>query len=120
MAWIYNVITKKFSRNGDYKFSAEYAGSPGYKDNPDDECVKNKGLLPRGNYHITGPIAVHPTAGRYVIRLTPHSGNSMCGREVFLIHGGNGRGTASNGCIILMRGYREKIIESGDKELIVQ
>jgi len=37
-----------------------------------------------------------------------------------LIHGGNGRGTASNGCIILMRGYREKIIESGDKELIVQ
>ena len=58
MAWIYNVITKKFSRNGDYKFSAEYAGSPGYKDNPDDECVKNKGLLPRGNYHITGPIAV--------------------------------------------------------------
>jgi hypothetical protein len=83
MAWIYNVITKKFSRNGDYKFSAEYAGSPGYKDNPDDECVKNKGLLPRGNYHITGPVAVHPTAGRYVIRFNHIAGTACAGVRVF-------------------------------------
>ena len=120
MAWTYNVMAKSFYLNGKFQFRSMYAGAPGYKDDVAFECVKNKGPLPRGRYRMTGPIAHHPTAGKYVIRLTPHSGNSMCGREGFLIHGGNGKGTASNGCIVLHPQDREKIIQSGDKELIVQ
>jgi len=34
MAWDYNVMLRTFKHNGIYKFSARYAGAPGYKDNP--------------------------------------------------------------------------------------
>ncbi|WP_414148387.1 tlde1 domain-containing protein [Erwinia sp. BNK-24-b] len=119
MSWIYNVMSKSFYLNGKFQFNAMYAGAPGYKDDVKFECIKNKGPLPRGKYRITGPIATHPTAGRYVLRLIPYKGNNMCGRDGFLIHGGNGKGTASNGCIVLQPKYREKIIQSGDSELIV-
>lgn len=120
MAWTYNVVLKTFKHNGQYKFRALYAGAPGYKDNPGYECLKDKGPLPRGKYRMAGPIAHHPVAGRYVIRLTPCSGKAMCGRDGFLIHGDNGKGTASHGCIVLHPKHRENIIKSGDKELIVE
>lgn len=120
MAWTYDVMAKSFYRNGKFQFKSMYAGAPGYKDDVTFECVKSKGPLPRGKYYLSGPIVKHPTAGRYVIRLTPHSGNSTCGRDGFLIHGDNGSGTASNGRIVLHPKYREEIIKSGDKELFVK
>lgn len=120
MTWVYDVRKKSFMQNGAYKFSAMYAGAEGYKDNPDLQCEVNKGPLPRGKYSIGGPIAKHPTAGRFFLRLTPYSGNNMCGREGFLIHGDNGHGTASNGCIVLAPNFRKTIADSGDRELIVK
>lgn len=119
MPWVYNIRTKTFKLNGKYMFSSMYAGAPGFKDDPALQCVKNKGPLPRGSYTISDPIAHHPTAGRFVLRLAPHRGNSMCGRSGFLIHGDNGRGTASNGCIVLDRQHRKDLVDSSDKELIV-
>lgn len=119
MSWVYDVRKRSFTWNGKYQFSARYAGAEGYKDNPDFECLKDKGPLPRGKYRIGRPIALHPKAGRYVLRLTPLAGNSMCGWDGFLIHGGNGKGTASNGCIVLEPAFRAFIADSGDTELII-
>ncbi|MFH8136145.1 tlde1 domain-containing protein [Pantoea osteomyelitidis] len=80
----------------------------------------NKGPLPRGKYLISDPITKHPTAGAYVLRLTPHPDNRMCGRSGFLIHGDNKDGTASKGCIVLLRKFRKEIVDSADKELIIR
>lgn len=120
MTWIYDVKKKSFTQNGEFKFTALYAGAEGYKNDPSLECEVNKGPLPRGKYKIGTPIVRHPTAGRFVLRLTPYAGNNMCGRAGFLIHGDNGYGTASNGCIVATFNVRRAISESGDKELIVK
>jgi len=121
MTWVYDVRKKSFTHNGVYKFSAQYAGAPGYTDNPDYECLKDKGPLPRGKYRIVGMPFTHPKAGPYTLRLEPYAENNMCGRDGFLIHGDSIRdpGTASNGCIILLRDYRRKLYISGDREIIV-
>ena len=108
MTWVYDVRKKTFTLNGEYKFNALYAGAEGYKDDPNLECEANKGPLPRGKYKIGFPMASHPTAGRFVLRLTPYAGNNMCGRAGFLIHGDNGHGTASNGCIVASLDARKK------------
>ncbi|MFG6075164.1 tlde1 domain-containing protein [Erwinia sp. OPT-41] len=122
MAWNYNVMLRTFKHNGIYNFSARYAGAPGYKDNPEYECLRDKGPLPRGKYRIVGIPFTHKKAGVFTLRLEPDRGNSMCNREGFLIHGDSKKapGTASNGCIILAPWYRQQIWDSMDKELIVE
>ncbi len=119
MTWVYDVRKRSFTQNGVYKFNALYAGAEGYKNDPVTECLRNKGPLPRGKYRIGSPIARHPKAGRFVLRLTPYAGNNMCGRDGFLIHGDNGQGTASEGCIVTSFEVRREISVSGDKELVV-
>lgn len=122
MAWTYNVMMKTFKRNGEYKFSALYAGAPGYKDNPEYECLRDRGPLPRGKYRITGVPFTHKKAGRFTLRLEPDKGNNMCNRSSFLIHGESQThpGEASNGCIILDPRFRKAIWDSKDKEIIVE
>lgn len=101
-------------------FSSMYAGAAGFRDDPAFQCVKNKGPLPRGSYTMSDPVARHSTAGCFVLRLTSHRGNSMCSRSGFLMHGGNGLGTASNGCAVLEFRYRKILAKSSDRELIVE
>lgn len=122
MTWVYNVKTKKFTLNREYMFEARYAGAPGYKDNPEHECLVNKGPLPRGRYRIVGVPFTHKKAGRYTLRLEPDAHNKMCGRAGFLIHGDSKKdpGTASNGCIVVDFGFRQKIWDSNDKEIIIE
>lgn len=122
MTWVYNVRTKTFTRNGEVRFKAKYAGAVGFKDNPDYECMKNKGPLPRGRYRIVGSPFKHEKAGIYTLRLEPDAHNKMCGRAGFLIHGDSRKdpGTASNGCIVLDFQFRTKIWDSNDKEIIVE
>lgn len=120
MTWIYDVKSKSFTLNGIFQFTAMYAGAEGYKDDSAYECEVNKGTLPRGKYHIGRPLAKHPSAGLFVLRLTPYRDNAMCGRTGFLIHGDNGKGTASNGCIVASLEVRQKIAASGVKELNVK
>ncbi|WP_380180946.1 tlde1 domain-containing protein [Kalamiella sp. sgz302252] len=122
MSWTYNVMLKTFKHNGVYEFRARYAGAPGYKDNPEYECLKEQGPLPRGKYRIVGVPFTHKKAGLFTLRLEPDKNNSMCGRSGFLIHGDSKTkpGTASNGCIVLDPKFRERIWQSGDKELIVE
>jgi len=115
-------MMKTFKHNGEYKFSALYAGAPGYKDNPEYECLRNKGPLPRGRYRIVGVPFTHKNAGLFTLRLEPDKGNNMCGRDGFLIHGDSKKepGKASNGCIVLAQNFRRKIWDSKDKVVIVE
>jgi hypothetical protein len=55
------------------------------------------------------------------MRLEPNQQNEMYGRAGFLIHGDSLEhpGTASLGCIVLGRLYREAIWASGDHQLQV-
>jgi len=104
MPWIYKVNEKKFYLNGKFKFSAQYAGAVGYKNNVEFECIKDKGSLPRGTYRIEHPTNVGIT-GPYFLPLTPLTAANMCHRNSFRIHGDSLRepGTASRGCIIAVR-----------------
>ncbi|WP_222853117.1 tlde1 domain-containing protein [Massilia genomosp. 1] len=102
-----------------YQFGREnagYAGTPLYKNNPEADHIRNGGPLPEGRYMI-GDVTNHK--GPNSIALRPSSENDMHGRSDFLIHGDNGGGTASEGCIILPRDMRESIVNSNVKELRV-
>lgn len=99
---------------------AGYSGSGEHKNNPDSTPIQNLGPLPCGVYHIESPVDT-PSHGPYVLRLRPDPGNEMYGRGGFLIHGDSKKapGTASQGCIILGRAYREAIWKSDDHKLEV-
>ncbi|MFL5142091.1 MAG: tlde1 domain-containing protein [Microvirga sp.] len=97
-----------------------YSGSSahGGKNNPQAQCEADIGPIPRGVYKIGKP-RKGPTP--FSLPLTPDPSNAMCGRSAFLIHGDSiaAPGTASHGCIILARPDRERIAESGVKQLVV-
>ena len=97
-----------------------YSGSSahGGKNNPQAQCEEDIGPIPRGVYKIGKP-RKGPTP--FSLPLTPDPSNAMCGRSAFLIHGDSiaAPGTASHGCIILARPDRERIAESGVKQLVV-
>jgi len=95
-----------------------YSGKvPEGKNNPDKECVRDVGPIPRGSYTI-GKERSKPTP--VTLPLTPDDPN-YCSppRSGFLIHGDNSTGTASVGCIILSRKTREAIRDSDDDRLRV-
>ncbi|WP_312454979.1 tlde1 domain-containing protein [Pseudescherichia sp.] len=121
MAWTYEVRTRNFYLNGIYQFTALYSGAPGYKNDSSQECVADRGPLPRGTYTISEPF-YHPHAKAWTLRLTSSVSNHMCGRGGFLIHGDSVKrpGTASNGCIIASFSDRKKISSSHDHTLIVE
>ena len=109
-----------------------YAGADAGKNNPAMQDVKNLGPLPRGKYTITGPECVGTTFpcpdchgatahrhGPYVLRLHPVDGNEMFGRAGFLVHGDNGHGTASEGCICIGRSFRQQMTSEKYTEIEV-
>lgn len=126
MAWVYVQHTGELWRNG-HRVALGYAGwddgdgvaEPGEGKNlPGAEAIRNVGPLPVGRYTI-GPPMHHPTSGPYTMRLEPDAANDMHGRAGFLIHGDNGQGSASLGCIVLSRAARELISASEDHVLEV-
>lgn len=115
--WAYIIATGEMKR-GTYTAHG-YSGLAECKDQPDLDCVPNRGPIPRGEYRIGPAIAHHPTAGAFVIPLAPMTPEKLYGRKGFLIHGDNADHTASHGCIILPRAAREAIVNSKDKDLRV-
>ena len=91
------------------------------KNNPDMQSVKNVGPIPVGLWKIVGQPYDHKTLGKYVMNLEPVDVPNLYGRDAFRIHGDSvaNPGTASHGCIILARNWRQAIWESGDRELLV-
>lgn len=118
--WVYKVREKALYYNGNF-ISSGYSGAVGFKDNPENECLKDKGPIPRGKYTIGKPFN-HPKTKAYTMRLTPSSSNNMCGRDAFMIHGDSTKkpGTASNGCIILPLSIRKLICAKNDPHLSVE
>lgn len=97
-----------------------YSGAMGYKNDPAMQHIENKGPIPCGRYTIGAPRNT-TTHGPYVLPLTPDENNVMFGRSEFRIHGDSIErpGFASEGCIILPKFARERIWESGDRDLQV-
>lgn len=89
-----------------------YSGSPQGINNPTMEHIRNVGPIPRGRYLIGAPHS-HKRLGPVVMTLFPH-GHAAHGRSGFMIHGDNMNlnRTASQGCIILGRDYRQRIADA--------
>jgi len=125
MTWRYEQKTGRLLHYADDESTAErvaigYSGAGEGKNNPAMQDVQNVGPLPIGQYTIGEPTDTK-THGPYVLHLTPDPANEMYGRSGFLIHGDSvvEPGTASEGCMIFSRTIREKVWDSGDRQLEV-
>ncbi len=112
--WQYNQLTGELIRNGQV-VGTGYSGSRsgGGLNNPAMENVRGVGPIPSGPWRIGSPYD-HDRKGPVTMRLTP-DGHAAHGRTGFLIHGDSlsNPGDASEGCIVLPRGIRETIANSG-------
>lgn len=119
--WIYIQRTGGLYRNSTHSdlVATGYAGTGQGKNNPAYECVQDLGPIPHGNYTIRGPVQ---GPSPYSLPLAAATGNNMCGRSGFFIHGDAiaNPGNASHGCIVLSQPVRRQIWESGDRDLHVQ
>ncbi|WP_223306015.1 tlde1 domain-containing protein [Massilia sp. NR 4-1] len=118
---VYDQSSGKLSavENGvEREIGTGYSGDKDHYNDPNSQNLKNKGPLPVGEYQLTD---TNNHKGPLTISLSPDSENQMFGRNGFLIHGDNKsqNNTASEGCIILDKGARQSIINSGIKTLYV-
>lgn len=119
MTWAYSQVSGALTRNGQL-VAVGYSGHDVGKNNPGMQRVPNTGPIPQGRYFIGAPHD-SPKVGPFALPLEPAPGTSTFGRSAFMIHGDSivHPGTASEGCIILLRDARNRIVESGDSELLV-
>lgn len=117
---IYEITSGRLYSDTDECLSVGYSGSPLHKNDADAQSLRNQGPIPEGTYVIAEPVDTL-THGPYVLPLTPDPANLMWGRSGFMIHGDSlvNPGTASEGCIIMPRYIREKVWNSGDRNLKV-
>jgi hypothetical protein len=118
----YSQSTHIFTLPDGRTAAAFYSGNGKWKNDPDSQCVKEHGPLPRGTYTML-PQQRYPHIGP-AIKLVPAPSNDMCGRDSFYIHGVDSHflNDSSNGCICcgpVVRGVIDGIIKSGDNQLQV-
>jgi hypothetical protein len=81
----------------------------------DPNCcnVKMHGPLPPGLYEIGAPVDKPESVGAFALPLLPNAANEMFGRGSFYVHGDNPQmnQSASDGCIVLAREYREVVAQ---------
>jgi len=121
MAWTYQISTGKLWGPDDKLVGQGYSGNGADINSPAAEGIVGHGPIPQGEWNI-GKFETYPHLGEVVAPLTPCAGNDMDGREGgFFIHGDNQamNHTASDGCLILARPYRQEIADSGDTVLNV-
>ena len=120
MSWSYAQSTGQLAHDGE-GIATGYSGKGAGLNNPGQANVPFTGPLPVGSYTIEGPIADGGHLGPFVLPLSPWPVNNMFGRSGFFIHGDNQamNHTASNGCIILARQWRQLIATTGDTLLVV-
>jgi hypothetical protein len=118
--WTYVQQTGQLSRNGQLAATG-YSGFDGGKNNPAMQAVANVGPIPCGEWKIVGPPVNTTQHGPYVLQLQPTTETNTFGRSGFLMHGDSveAPGCASRGCIVMARAVREKVWESGDRDLEV-
>lgn len=104
-----------------------YAGRDAGKNNPAMEGVKGIGPLPCGTYKAVELLEVHPTVGRFALRLEPDEDTTKkilaYGRDPksFFMHGDSAEhpGLASHGCIVQQRDVRQQFWATYDKTVRV-
>ena len=116
--WTYSQGTGNLLDPSGKLVATGYSGHGHGKNNCDLQNVPNVGPIPRG-YWILGKPYDSKKVGPYAIPLKPVLETETFGRSAFLVHGDNGQGTASEGCIIFPRRVRHMMIDSGDKVLKV-
>lgn len=116
--YTFKQSTGEFFDNSMKLMDTGYAGNGQGKNNPDMEGWVNIGCLPTGLYSI-GKGIDRPNTGILSLPLTPRNSSDMYGRGSFYIHGDNGLGTASEGCVVVNHDTREKIDLGTDKLLNV-
>jgi len=98
------------------------AGKGKHKNNPNDQCVKDLGPLPRGWYDF-GQGYTHKKLGPLTFNLDPQSATNMCTplRNVMRIHGDSAAhpGGASDGCIVCGKKTRDQLQRGGGGTLLV-
>jgi uncharacterized Zn-binding protein involved in type VI secretion len=121
MAWTYEQSTGNLTDPNGTLLGQGYSGNGVDLDQPTDQNVPCHGPIPQGQWAI-GTFFDDPGGkGPIVCHLTPAPETVTFGRSGFMIHGDNAAAnhTASEGCIILARPFREAIAASGDTVLTV-
>lgn len=122
MNWRWVQSTGELFKMGDpviTPFATGYAGSGSGRNNPDLQCIRDIGPIPRGWYTLE---RATDRPAPLTIRLQPDAGTDMCGRSGFLIHADNKDrpGWASEGCIVIRDpDKRQQIDQSGINRLEV-
>ena len=121
MPWQYQQSTGNLTDPDGNQVAQGYSGHGPGLDNPAMQDVHMVGPIPQGSWSI-GTFFDDPGGkGPIVTHLTPAPGNDAFGRSGFMIHGDNpaANHTASDGCIILARPFRQVISASSDRALVV-
>lgn len=120
MAWTFNSKTGQLKDWYGNLVGTGYSGHGAGVNNPDMEADADVGPIPRGTYTI-GPFFDDPEKGPMVAHLVPWPGTNDFGRSGFMLHGDNSQGneSASLGCIIMPRGARLSVKNSGGGILLV-
>ena len=119
-AWTYAQRTGEFQQDGRH-VARGYSGAGAGKNNPTMQQVPNVGPIPQGDWTIAGPPVNTHDHGPYVLALKPAPTTETYGRSGFLMHGDSieSPGCASHGCLIMPRPVRERVWNSGDRDLKV-
>jgi RHS repeat-associated protein len=98
-----------------------YAGKGKHKNVPSDDCLKDRGPLPKGWYDISSGFS--SSKGNPTFKLTPHGSTFMCVplRNNMLIHADSSAhpGAASDGCIVCKKSTRDQLNSGGGGTLLV-
>jgi Protein of unknown function (DUF2778) len=118
--WVYSQASGHLFAADGLIFARGYAGHGEGLNNPAKEAEHAIGPLPRGRYTIAAA-RTSDRLGPVVMNLDPDPANEMFGRSLFRIHGDNAamNRSASDGCIVLARGFRDEIAASDDRDLLV-
>lgn len=119
MAWVYEQSTGILEHNGE-EVGVGYSGNGSGLNNPKLQMVHNHGPIPQGFWEI-GIFFDDLYLGPCVAALKPQAPETIFGRGGFFIHGDNQalNHSASDGCIILSKTFREAIRDSNDNQLQV-
>lgn len=118
--WTYDSSNGNLSHDGNF-IGVGYSGNTTGLNNPAEENVVAVGPIPRGSWTIGAFFNDPGGKGPIVAHLTANPGTDLFSRDGFMIHGDNAalNHSASEGCIILARPYRQQISASGDTDLQV-
>src|SRR5438309_1100262 len=119
--WTYAQKTGALRQPNGKVVATGYSGFDEGKNNPAMQAIHDVGPIPQGAWTIEGPPINTTEHGPFVLTLAPSSSTNTFGRSGFLMHGDSihAPGTASKGCIIMARVFREQVWNSGDRDLEV-